>query len=134
VNGLDIRAIHEDLPFKHRKAISCKVRARDEEEHSLFERDPFIYFYEDFLGKYDATMKKARGVYYTPPPVVNFIVCAVDDILKETFGIAQGLADYKRVTVLDFACGTGTFILEVLERIFDHTGGADSAKASLIAP
>ena len=78
-------------------------------------------------------MKKARGVYYTPPPVVNFIVRAVDDILKETFSIAQGLADYKRVTVLDFACGPGTFILEVLERIFDHTGGADSAKASLIA-
>ena len=45
VNGLDLRAIHEDLSFKHRKAISRKVRAQDEEEHRLFERDPFIYFY-----------------------------------------------------------------------------------------
>lgn len=134
MNGLDLRAIHEDLSFKHRKAISRKVRAQDEEEHRLFERDPFVYFYEDFLGKYDAKMKKARGVYYTPPPIVNFIVRAVDDILKDTFGIANGLADHKRVTVLDFACGTGTFILvlEVLERIFENTGGADSAKAGLI--
>jgi hypothetical protein len=132
VNGLKLREIHEDLSFKHRKAISRKVRAQDEEEHRLFERDPFVYFYEDFLAKYDAKMKKARGVYYTPPPIVNFIVRAVDDILKETFGIAQGLADHKRVTVLDFACGTGTFILEVLERIFENIGGADSARAGLI--
>jgi hypothetical protein len=50
VNGLDLHAIHEDLSFKHRKAISRMVRAQDEEEHRLFERDPFIYFYEDFLG------------------------------------------------------------------------------------
>ena len=132
MNGLDLHAIHEDLSFKHRKAISRKVRAKDEEEHRLFERDPFIYFYEDFLGKYDAKMKKARGVYYTPPPIVNFIVRAVDDILKETFDIPDGLADHKRVTVLDFACGTGTFLLEVFQRIFDNIGGADSAKAALI--
>jgi predicted helicase len=64
--------------------------------------------------------------------IVNFIVRAVDDILKERFGIPDGLADHKRVTVLDFACGTGTFILEVFERIFENTGGADSAKAGLI--
>ena len=132
VNGLDLRAIHEDLSFKHRKAISRKVRAKDEEEHRLFERDPFIYFYEDFLGKYDAKMKKSRGVYYTPPPIVNFIVRAIDDILEDTFGIADGLADHQRVTVLDFACGTGTFLLEVFQQIFDNIGGADSGRASLI--
>ncbi len=132
VNGLDLAAIHEDLSFRHRKTISHRVRAKDEEERRLFERDPFIYFYEDFLGKYDAQMKKSRGVYYTPPPIVNFIVRAVDDILKDTFGIEDGLADHKRVTVLDFACGTGTFLLEVFQRIFDNVGGADSGKASLI--
>ena len=49
VNGLDLAAIHGDLSFRSRKAISRKVRAGDEEEHRLFERDPFIYFYEDFL-------------------------------------------------------------------------------------
>ena len=132
VNGLDLRAIHEDLSFRHRKAISRKVRAQDEEEHRLFERDPFIYFYEDFLAKYDGKMKKARGVYYTPPPIVNFIVRAVDDILKESFGIPDGFADHKRVTVLDFACGTGTFLLEVFQRIFDNIGGPDTGRADPI--
>ena len=132
VNGLKLREIHENLSFKHRKAISRKVRAQDEEEHRLFERDPFIYFYEDFLAKYDAKMKKARGVYYTPPPIVNFIVRAVDDILKESFGIPDGLADHKRVTVLDFACGTGTFLLEVFQRIFDNIGGPDAGRAEPI--
>jgi hypothetical protein len=132
VNGLDLHAIREDLSFKHRKAISRKIRAQHEEEHRLFERDPFIYFYEDFLSKYDAKMKKARGVYYTPPPIVNFIVRAVDDILKESFRIPDGLADHKRVTVLDFACGTGTFLLEVFQRIFDNIGGPEAGRAEPI--
>ncbi len=132
VNGLDLTAIREDLSFRNRRAISRNVRARDEEEHRLFERDPFIYFYEDFLAKYDSKMKKSRGVYYTPPPVVNFIVRAIDDILRQSFGIGDGLADHKKVTVLDFACGTGTFLLEVFERIFDNIGGADTARAALL--
>lgn len=132
VNGLDLPAIHEDLSFRARKAINRKVRAADEEEHRLFERDPFIYFYEDYLKAYDAKMRKSRGVYYTPPPIVNFIVRAVDDILKDTFGIREGLADSKRVTVLDFACGTGTFLLEVFQRIFDNIGGADKGRADPI--
>jgi hypothetical protein len=132
VNSLDLAAIQEDLSFRRRKAINRKVRASDEEEHRLFERDPFIYFYEDFLKAYDPAMRKGRGVYYTPPPIVNFIIRAVDDILKESFGISDGLADHKRVTVLDFACGTGTFLLEVFQRIFDNIGGADSGRADLI--
>ena len=132
VNGLDLPAIHEDLSFRQRKAISRKVRAADEEEHRLFERDPFIYFYEDYLKAYDPAMRKGRGVYYTPPPIVNFIVRAVDDILKESFGIRDGLADHNRVTVLDFACGTGTFLLEVFQRIFDNIGGPDAGRADLI--
>jgi hypothetical protein len=132
VNGLNLPAIHEDLSFRRRKAISRKVRAGDEEEHRLFERDPFIYFYEDYLRAYDKETRKARGVYYTPPPIVNFIVRAVDDILKDSFGIEEGLADHKRVTVLDFACGTGTFLLETFEKIFDNIGGADSGKAGLV--
>src|ERR1700730_18791918 len=48
VNGLKLREIHEDLSFRQRKAIRRKVRPADEEEHRLFERDPFIYFYEDY--------------------------------------------------------------------------------------
>lgn len=129
VNGIDLAAIHNDLSFRARKAISRKVKAGDEEEHRLFEKDPFIYFYEDFLKAYDPAMRKGRGVYYTPPPVVNFIVRAIDDILKDTFKIADGLADHRQVTVLDFACGTGTFLLEVFERIFDTIGGPESGRA-----
>src|SRR5436190_13706434 len=132
INGLDLPAIHEDLSFRQRKAISRKVRAGGEEEHRLFERDPFIYFYEDYLKAYDPAMRKGRGVYYTPPPIVKFIVRAVDDILKETFGIRDGLADHRRVTVLDFACGTGTFLLEVFQRIFDNIGGPESGKAASV--
>jgi hypothetical protein len=132
VNGLNLPAIHEDLSFRQRKAISRKVRAADEEEHRLFERDPFIYFYEDYLKAYDPAMQKGRGVYYTPPPVVNFIVRAIDEILKQSFGIAEGLADHGRVTVLDFACGTGTFLLEVCQRIFENIGGPDVGRADLI--
>lgn len=132
VNGIDLASIHNDLSFRARKAISRKVKAGDEEEHRLFEKDPFIYFYEDFLKAYDPAMRKGRGVYYTPPPVVNFIVRAIDDILKDTFKIADGLADHKRVTVLDFATGTGTFLLEVFERIFDTIGGPEAGKADSI--
>src|SRR5581483_11254462 len=132
VNNLDLDAIHEDLSFRGRKAISRKVRATDEEEHRLFERDPFIYFYEDYLRAYDKETSKSRGVYYTPPPIVNFIVRAVDDILKESFEIPEGLADHQRVTVLDFACGTGTFLLEVFQRAFENIGGPEASKADLL--
>lgn len=121
----------EDLSFRNRKARRG-TRAGSDDEHRLFERDPFIYFYEDYLAKYDAGMRKSRGVYYTPPPIVNFIVRAINDILKDIFGIAEGLADRKRVTVLDFACGTGTFLVEVLERIFEEIGGPDAGKAPLV--
>ncbi len=132
VNGLDLLAIQEDLSFRQRKAISRKVRAADEEEHRLFERDPFIYFYEDYLKAYDKETRKGRGVYYTPPPIVNFIIRAVDDILKDSFSISDGVADHKRVTVLDFACGTGTFLLEVFQRSFENIGGSYSGQADLL--
>jgi predicted helicase len=63
--------------------------------------------------------------------VVNFIVRAIDDILKDTFGIMDGRRSPAR-PVLDFACGTGTFLLEVFQQIFENIGGADSGKANLI--
>ena len=57
---------------------------------------------------------------------MNYIVRAVDDILKGSLGIADGLADNKRVTVLDFACGTGTFLLEILQTATSSTTECDS--------
>ncbi|MBR6456246.1 MAG: N-6 DNA methylase, partial [Prevotella sp.] len=59
-------------------------------------RDPMIHFYEDFLQYYDPASKKKYGVYYTPQPIVEFIVRAVDDLLKEDFGIKNGLADTSK--------------------------------------
>jgi len=105
-------------------------------------KDPFIHFYEDFLGQYNPNKRKARGVWYTPEPVVNFIVRAVDDVLKTEFGLPMGLADNSKITIdwdtgqndnkgkptlikkevhrvqiLDPAVGTGTFLAEVIKQI-----------------
>lgn len=94
-------------------------------------KDPFIYFYEDFLAAYDKKLRKAKGVYYTPPPIVNFIVRAIDDIIVNTLGYKEGLADKEKVTVLDFATGTGTFLLEVCKQIFARVP-RDSVKRKLL--
>ena len=117
MNTLDLIAIHEDLTFSKRSSQLPPTT----DERQLFAKDPYVYFYEDFLKAYDKDTRKGRGVYYTPPPVVNFIVRAVNDILKDAFGISHGLADRKRVTVLDFATGTETFLLEILHHIFEAT-------------
>jgi hypothetical protein len=61
--------------------------------------DPIIHFYETFLSEYDPKLRKARGVWYTPQPVVGFIVRAVDDILKTEFDLPQGLADTSKTTI-----------------------------------
>ena len=61
--------------------------------------DPFIHFYETFLAEYNPKKRKARGVWYTPEPVVNFIVRAVDDVLKSEFGLRDGLADTSKITI-----------------------------------
>ncbi len=100
--------------------------------------DPIIHFYETFLSEYDPKLRKARGVWYTPKPVVNFIIRAVDDILKTEFDLPQGLADNSKikittptyghpsrggelevhkVQILDPATGTGTFLAEVVKHI-----------------
>jgi type I restriction-modification system DNA methylase subunit len=114
MNTLHLASIKQDLSFNK------KLFPADDEER-LFAKDPYVYFYEDFLRAYDKQMSKSRGVYYTPPPVVSFIVRAIGDVLKTEFGITEGLADDQRVTVLDFATGTGTFLLEVVHQILDNT-------------
>jgi len=59
--------------------------------------DPVVHFYETFLAEYDPKMRESRGVYYTPEPVVGYIVRSVDYILKEKFGIKKGLADSTKI-------------------------------------
>ena len=78
--------------------------------------DAVIQFYEPFLKEYDATERKARGVYYTPKPVVDFIMRGVDDLLESEFGVSGGLAD-ENVTILDPAAGTGTFLMTATQLV-----------------
>ena len=132
VNHMDAAGVHEDLAFRNRKAAYRGLRARDEREWELFSRDPFIYFYEDFLEIYDEGLRKHRGVYYTPPPIVKFIVNATDLLLREKFGIREGFANNGRVTALDFATGTGAFLLEIFRKIFENIGGENNPKAKLV--
>ena len=116
---------------------------RDKRHH-----DPMIHFYEDFLSEYNPKLRKSKGVWYTPQPVVGFIVRAVDEVLQKDFNLPDGLADYSmierdvaieqsrdkrtadgmkhekrrfhRVQILDPATGTGTFLAEVVNQIYDR--------------
>lgn len=116
---------------------------------STSRNDPVIHFYETFLTEYNPKLRKSRGVYYTPEPVVNFIIRAIDIILKNDFWLPQGLADTSkmdiavkqqafdkrtkdglkkelksvhRVQLLDPATGTGTFLNEVVKHIYQQFG------------
>jgi hypothetical protein len=96
-------------------------------EEYLGNADPVIHFYEDFLKEYDPILRKKMGAYYTPLPVVRFIVRSVDQILQKDFNLANGLADTSklpngvhRVQILDPAVGTGTFISATIRTIYKH--------------
>ena len=118
--------------------------------HATRQEDPVVHFYETFLGAYDQKMREARGVYYTPEPVVSYIVRSVDTILKKDFKLHNGLADASKVKIkrprksnkkgetiydtiethkvqiLDPATGTGTFLYSVINQIhqtFTHNKG-----------
>ena len=81
--------------------------------------DPVVHFYETFLAEYNPKMRKLRGVYYTPEPVVSYIVRSVDYLLRSRFGCALGLAD-PNVLILDPACGTGTFLASTVKLIHER--------------
>ncbi|MGR3914670.1 MAG: N-6 DNA methylase, partial [Gammaproteobacteria bacterium] len=89
--------------------------------------DPFLHFYETFLSAYNPKERKSRGVYYTPGPVVDFIVRAVDAILRDDFGLDKGLAsavktqtELHKVQILDPAAGTGTFLAAIVRHIHEN--------------
>lgn len=103
------------------------------------QEDPVVHFYESFLAAYDPKMRKARGVYYTPEPVVSYIVRSVDHILKTDFKLKDGLADTStvkipkpdgkgeseihKVLIIDPAVGTGTFLHSVVDQIYESFKG-----------
>lgn len=80
--------------------------------------DPVVHFYETFLAAYDPKMRESRGVYYTPEPVVSYIVRSVDSVLKSSFGRASGLAD-PNTRILDPATGTATFLYYVIRHVYE---------------
>lgn len=122
--------------------------------------DPIVHFYEDFLAAYDPKLRKSRGVWYTPAPVVKFIVKSVDEILQRNFGLSLGLADdskikvdhalaqttdgrtkdgkkhelrdVHRVQILDPATGTGTFLAEVIQQVRDKFDGMEGMWPSFV--
>ncbi len=112
--------------------------------------DPVIHFYETFLSEYDPKLRKSRGVWYTPQPVVDFIVRAVDDILKTEFDLPQGLADtgktkikvdfqgkkaekeVHKVQILDPPTGTGTFLAETVKHIHKKFKGQEGIWSSYV--
>jgi predicted helicase len=133
--------IIDDLIQAYRAADVGAIMHKEFEQKS---KDPVLHFYETYLQEYDPKLRKSRGVYYTPEPVVSFIVRSVDEILKRDFGIKDGLADTStipwrfktqnadkrsksglkevtqdvhRVQILDPAAGTGTFLVEVIKEI-----------------
>lgn len=77
--------------------------------------DPIVHFYETFLAEYDPAERERRGVYYTPEPVVGYIVRSLHKLLQSEFGLADGLAD-KEVKLLDPAAGTMTFVAHAVEQ------------------
>lgn len=118
--------------------------------------DPILHFYETFLAFYDPSLREKRGVYYTPEPVVRFIVRAVDECLKTHFGMKDGLADTSMVEIeiengfdkkgkktyhkrqvhklqmLDVAAGTGTFLAEIIKQIHARFQGQQGIWSSYI--
>lgn len=123
---------------------STDVQELMHKEFEKKQKDPILHFYETFLSEYDKDLRKSRGVYYTPVPVVSFIVRSVDYLLKNKFGLESGIADttkiehefeiqgvdartkdgskkvkiqIPKVQILDPAVGTGTFLNEVIHEI-----------------
>ncbi|WKZ68862.1 MAG: N-6 DNA methylase [Melioribacteraceae bacterium] len=82
-------------------------------------KDPVLHFYETFLEVYDPKTREKRGVYYTPEPVVSFIVRSLHEILKKEFGIAEGLAG-DNVTLLDPAGGTLSFLAQAIQKAVEE--------------
>lgn len=101
------------------------------------QREPWLYFYEDFLAAYDPKLRKNSGVYYTPPQVVRCQVRLVSELLRGRFGKPLAFAD-DGVTFLDPAAGTGAYLVAAIQHALDlvrerQGPGAVAARASLLA-
>ncbi|MCH3880552.1 type ISP restriction/modification enzyme [Campylobacter jejuni] len=114
INHIDITSIIKELN---------KTNEKDLFNRNILSthKDPYLHFYETFLASYDPKLREVRGVYYTPAPIVNFIINAIDEVLKQDFNHKKGLSEAlnKDITLLDFATGTGTFLLEAFRKALE---------------
>jgi len=132
------------------RALMHQYFEKDAKGHEDLGPDPVIHFYEDFLKEYDSEQRKKLGAFYTPVPVVRFIVRSIDHILKKDFGLVNGLADTSkievdtevqgkkkknqvhRVQILDPAVGTGTFLNEIVQEIHKSFAGQEGRWRSYV--
>ena len=105
INSYDEKIFYDKLSYKER--------------HDTDKEDPFIYAYEYFLKEFDAKTRNARGVFYTPIEAVRYIIKSIDEILKDKLNISDGIYG-EEVHILDFAAGTGTFMLGAIEKAFEN--------------
>lgn len=98
------------------------------------DKDPYLHFYETFLSAYDPKLRESKGVYYTPDSVVKFIINALDSLLKTRFkdaplGLKSAL-DNENIKLLDFATGTGTFLLEAFRKALEVRKTSDGGTST----
>ncbi|MGL2767377.1 type ISP restriction/modification enzyme [Helicobacter pylori] len=98
------------------------------------DKDPYLHFYETFLSAYDPKLREKKGVYYTPDSVVRFIINALDSLLKTRFkdaplGLKSAL-DNENIKLLDFATGTGTFLLEAFRKALETRKTSDGGAST----
>lgn len=113
INHINITAIIHDLN---------KLSQKDLLGEYIY-KDPYLHLYEDFLKEYDESLREVRGVYYTPAPVVKFIIDSIDLTLQKDFskqGLQSAITD-DNITLLDFATGTGTFLLEAFRKALESS-------------
>lgn len=116
----------------------------------VVDKDPIIHFYEDFLKEYDPELRKSMGAYYTPVPVVHFIIRAIDDVLIKEFNLHGGIANtdkiqreisiqgkktkelIHKVQILDPAVGTATFLNEIIKFIYSRFKGQEGVWSNYV--
>ncbi|MCQ2719823.1 N-6 DNA methylase, partial [Helicobacter pylori] len=98
------------------------------------DKDPYLHFYETFLSAYDPKLREKKGVYYTPDSVVEFIINALDSLLKTHFKDAplglKSTLDNENIKLLDFATGTGTFLLEAFRKALEVRKTSDGGTST----
>lgn len=116
--------LNEIINITNHINIVSIVEELNKYDNTAVQKDPYMHFYETFLYKYNPELRELRGVYYTPQSVVNFIIDSIDIVLKEYFnkdkGLGNALEKDTNIRLLDFATGTGTFLLDSFRKSLSY--------------